>query len=170
MIETARLLLRPFQADDIAAYAAIRAKPEVNRYLAGGEARAAEAWAVAERAIALFTAPDQRPLPWAVMEKASGRLIGHLGLRRLEELDGAVELLYTLDSAVWGMGYATEGARVALDYGFDVLKLDRIIGLAMAENKASRNVLEKLGMALAPDPVQAFGVTLTLYELTPAMR
>jgi ribosomal-protein-alanine N-acetyltransferase len=170
MIETARLLLRPFQADDLAAYAAIRAKPEVNRYLPGGEARAAEAWAVAERVIALFTAPDTQPLPWAVVEKASGRLIGHLGLRRLEELEGAVELLYMLDSAFWGEGLATEGAQAALDYGFDALKLDRIIGLALAENKASRRVLEKLGMTLAPDPVHAFSMTLTLYELTPAMR
>ena len=165
MIETARLLLRPFQIDDIADYAAIRSKPEVIRYLPGGEARAGEARSVAEQVIALFTAPDKHPLPWALVEKSSGRLIGHLGLRRLDEMEGAVELLYTLDSSVWGKGYATEGARAALAHGFDVLKLDRIIGLAMTENTASRNVLIKLGMTPAPHPIQAFGTTLMLYEL-----
>lgn len=168
MIETARLLLRPFQAEDLPAYAAIRAKPEVIRHLPGGEARAAEAWTVAERVIALFTAPDRRPLPWAVVEKSSGLLIGHLGLRRLDEMDGAVELLYALDSAAWGKGYATEGGRAALDHGFETLKLDRIIGLALPENRASQRVLAKLGMSRAPDPIQAFGLTLTLYELARA--
>lgn len=165
MIETARLLLRPFQPDDLSAYAAIRAKPEVVRYLAGGEAGALQAEATAKRVLALFTAPGEQPLPWAVVEKASSRLIGHLGLRRLAEFDGAVELLYLLDSDVWGRGYATEGARAALDYGFTVLKLDRIIGLALAENLASRAVLRKIGMVEAPDPVQAFGMTLSLHDI-----
>ena len=165
MIETARLLLRPFQADDLATYTAIRAKPEVNRYLAGGEAIASDAPAVAARVIGLFTAPDVHPLPWAVIERASGRLIGHLGLRQLKELGGSVELLYLLDSDFWNKGYATEGAQAAIAYGFDILKLDRIIGLAVAENRASRNVLERIGMVLAPNPVEAFGMTLVLYEL-----
>lgn len=165
MIETARLLLRPFQADDLAAYAAIRAKPEVVRYMPGGEAGALAAEAAAQRVIALFTAPGEQPLPWAVLERTSSRLIGHLGLRRLADFDGAVELLYLFDSDVWGRGYATEGARAALDYGFTVLKLDRIIGLALAENLASRAVLRKVGMAEAPAPVQAFGLTLLLHEM-----
>jgi RimJ/RimL family protein N-acetyltransferase len=72
MIETARLLLRPFQTDDIADYAAIRSKPGV-RYLPGDEARAGESRSVAERVIALFTAPDKHPLPLALVEKSSGR-------------------------------------------------------------------------------------------------
>jgi ribosomal-protein-alanine N-acetyltransferase len=170
MIETARLLLRPFQAEDLADYTAIRAKPEVVRYLPGGEARALEAAAVAHRVIALFTAAGEHPLPWAVVEKSSNRLIGHLGLRRLPELDGAVELLYLLDSAFWGQGYASEGARAALNYGFDDLRLKRIIGLVLPENRGSQAVLRKIGMVQAPDPVQAFGLTLTLFEMTPAMR
>jgi len=170
MIETARLLLRPFQADDLAAYTAIRAKPEVLRYLPGGEARAVEAKAVAERVITLFTVTGEHPLPWAVVEKSSARLIGHLGLRRLPDFNGDVELLYMLDSEFWGRGFATEGARAALDYGFNDLKLDRIIGLVLAENQASQAVLRKAGMVRTPEPVHAFGLTLTLYELTRSMR
>jgi ribosomal-protein-alanine N-acetyltransferase len=43
----------------------------------------------------------------------------------------------------WGHGYATEAARAALAYGFDILKLDRIIALAKPNNVASRRVMEK---------------------------
>lgn len=170
MIETARLLLRPFQPDDLCAYAAIRAKPEVVRYLPGGEAGALQAKTVAKRVIGLFTAAGDDPKPWAVVKKSCGRLIGHLGLRRLPELDGDVELLYLLDSDFWGQGYASEGARAALDYGWSNLTLDRIIGLVLPENHRSQAVLKKIGMAQAPDPVHAFGLTLMLFEMSRPKR
>ena len=125
-IETSRLTLRPFALGDIDAYAAIRAKPEVVRFLSGGEAAAAQAHEIADRTVrACLAAWSDGPGygPWAVVETSSGRLIGHLGLRWLPELGGETELLYLLyllyllDSAAWGRGYATEGALAALDYG-----------------------------------------------------
>ena len=104
-LETPRLLLRPFEATDIAAYAAIRSKPEVIQYLSGGADRAVQANQVAARLIADFAKP-WRPgtgyAPWAVVTKANGLLRGHLGLRELAEYDGITEILYTPDSAVWG--------------------------------------------------------------------
>ncbi|MEC8845972.1 MAG: GNAT family N-acetyltransferase, partial [Pseudomonadota bacterium] len=115
-LETPRLLLRPFEATDIAAYATMRSKPEVIQYLPGGVDRAVQANQEAARLVADFAKPWRAGTgyaPWAVVTKADGLLRGHLGLRRLAEYDGITEILYTLDSAVWGRGLATEGARAA---------------------------------------------------------
>ncbi|MEM7428212.1 MAG: GNAT family N-acetyltransferase [Pseudomonadota bacterium] len=168
-VETERLLLRPFLAHDLEAYAAMRAKPEVMRFLPSGTAPS-----VAEnrrRALANIQAFqemwEQAPGygPWAVVEKESGCVCGHLGLRLLEEFEDRTELLYMLDSAVWGRGYASEGARAAVAFGFETLKLAEIIGLVLPENRASSRVLEKAGMRLQPGLLKIFGLDVALYTL-----
>ena len=78
-----------------------------------------------------------------MVTKADGLLRGHLGLRQLAEYDGTTEILYTLDSAVWGRGLATEGARAARDYALDHLRLDHLFGMALPENHAIRVVRKK---------------------------
>ena len=132
-LETPRLLLRPFEATDIAAYAAIRSKPEVIQYLPGGVDRAVQANQVAARLVANFAKPWKAGTgyaPLAVVTKADGLLRGHLGLRD-SEYDGITETLYSPDSAVWGGGLATEGARAARDYAFDHLRLNHLFGIAL---------------------------------------
>jgi RimJ/RimL family protein N-acetyltransferase len=83
----------------------------------------------------------------SVSGKASGELIGFNGLKFLEELQ-AVELGYRLVPRCWGRGLATEGALAAIDYGFRVLRLPRLLGLVHPENTRSVRVLEKCGFAL----------------------
>lgn len=146
-LETARLMLRPFEPSDIADYACIRAKPEVARYLPGGEAEAANANEVALRTIEHFIDEwHERGFgPWAVITKESQNLLGHCGLRYLPEFD-AVEVLYALDDSAWGKGLATEAAIASLNFGFSQLNLERIIALALPENIASRRVMEKIGL------------------------
>jgi ribosomal-protein-alanine N-acetyltransferase len=163
-IETERLMLRPFTASDIAAYAAIRAKPEVVRHLPGGPGRAAEARAIAERLLPQW-AGDWGKIgyaPWAAVEKASGRLLGHLGLRRLEGigagLDGETEILYMLDDAAWGRGLASEGARAARDFGFARVGLPRLVALARPENVGSVRVMQRIGLDYE-GAFEAFGLT-----------
>jgi RimJ/RimL family protein N-acetyltransferase len=58
------------------------------------------------------------------------------------------ELAWTLVRRWWGYGYATEGARIALDYAFTVWKRDRVISLIYPENHASIRVAERLGESL----------------------
>lgn len=143
-VETARLILRPFTPGDIPAYAAIRAKPEVLRFLA---ARPGQARADAERIVRAFGGEwaERGYGPWAAIEKATGLLRGHLGLRLLPEF-GETEILYMLDSAVWGRGYASEGAAAARDFAFRHLGLSRVIAIALPENLASIRVMEKTGL------------------------
>jgi ribosomal-protein-alanine N-acetyltransferase len=143
-IETARLVLRPFTLDDVPDYAAIRANPEVMRFFPATD-EAPEVGAL--RVIAHFMGHWRDPGygPWAAIEKASGRLIGHLGLRHMPEF-GETEILYILDSAVWRRGLATEGAAAARDHAFDILGLDRVMAIALPENVASTGVMTKIGM------------------------
>ena len=71
IVRTARLLLRPFMPSDVAAYAAIRAKPEVMRYLPGDEARATTARQDAERLMLLFASLWDKVGygPWAALKR-----------------------------------------------------------------------------------------------------
>jgi ribosomal-protein-alanine N-acetyltransferase len=157
ILATGRLVLRPFAASDVAAYAAIRAKPEVVAMLAGGAASAARAFADATQLVSAWAGARPGAAPWAVEARESGRLLGHLGLRPLPELGGETELLYMLDSGVWGRGLATESGAAALRAAFGPLGLRRVIALARPENAASLAVMRKLGMR-REDEVQVFGV------------
>ena len=103
--------------------------------------------------------------PWALVAKTDGLLRGQLGLRELAEYDGITEILYTLDSAFWGSGLATEGARAARDYAFDHLRLDHLFGMALPENRASIRVMEKISIMREPGFVKAFGLTVARFTM-----
>ncbi len=147
-LQTARLVLRPFDSGDHPAYAAIRAQPAVARFLPGGTEAIPDADRTADRLIAEFTAHwrDRGYGPWAALDRHGGRLIGHLGLRWTAEL-GDVEILYALDGASQGRGLATEGALAARDFAFERLALDAIVAVALPENLASHRVMEKAGLS-----------------------
>ena len=136
-IETDRMLLRPFEPDDVAAYAAIRAKPEVVRHLPGGEATVQQADEIAKRIVLDFAAQWDKVGygPWAVIEATSGRLLGHTGLRRLPEMGGETKILYMLDSSAWGRGLAAEAAIAARDFAFTKAGLSRVIAMALPEKR-----------------------------------
>jgi RimJ/RimL family protein N-acetyltransferase len=75
-----------------------------------------------------------------------------------------VEILWALERAAWGKGLATEAARAALDYAFDVIGLDRVVALARPANGRSRQIMEKLGMAWE-QTVEAFGSPAVYYAI-----
>ncbi len=101
--------------------------------------------------------------PWLVRERGSEEILGHCGLRQWPGTDD-VEVLYALIPSVWGRGYATETARVAVDEGFSALELDRIIAGVCPENLGSVRVLEKLGMAVWKE-AHFHGMDLRMYQL-----
>jgi [ribosomal protein S5]-alanine N-acetyltransferase len=145
-LKTARLILRPFTMADIPAYAAIRDQPEVARFLLPRR-EGVSAEQVATESIAVFERcwREQGYGPWAAVDAASGRLIGHHGLRLLPEF-GETEILYAFDRAFWGRGLAIEGAIAARDYGFTVVGLARLIAIALPDNHVSRKVMTKAGL------------------------
>ena len=84
---------------------------------------------------------------WAAVLKENGRVIGFAGLKHLDDV-GESDLGYRLFKEYWGRGLATEGFQAVLRYGFEQVGLERAIGIAHVENRASIRVLEKVGFTL----------------------
>lgn len=146
VIETGRLRLRGFTAEDRPAYAAMRADPDVVRFLVGGEALIPFAEQIAESRIQAFREAWSAGFGvWAVEEKTTGRFLGQAGLARLER-SADVEVLYAFARDAWGKGYAREAARAALGFGFQTVGLSRIVAFVVPENAASARVLEAVGL------------------------
>ena len=81
---------------------------------------------------------------WAVEEKSSHRVVGRIGFFNPAGWPG-FELGWTLARDSWGKGYATEGARRALEYAFTEMGRDHVISLIAPDNVASIKVAERLG-------------------------
>jgi RimJ/RimL family protein N-acetyltransferase len=144
VLETQRLLLRPFRASDFEAYARICADPEVMRYIGAGVPRSPEdAWR--EMAFFLGHWTLRGYGMWAAEDRDSHALVGRIGLHDPEGWP-AFEVGWLLDRNRWGEGLATEGGLAAMQYAFDCLGQPHISSLIRPENSASIRVAEKLGM------------------------
>jgi RimJ/RimL family protein N-acetyltransferase len=144
-ILTRRLRLRGWREGDVELMAAVYAEPEVVRYLRPLDlegtrqqlSRFVDHWE--EHGFGL----------WAVEERATGRLIGRIGLVHHDdwtETPYDAEVGWALQRATWGRGLATEGGEAALRFGFENRRMERIISIAHSENVASQRVMEKLGL------------------------
>ena len=144
VLETERLLLRPWRDDDLDAYAAMCADPEVMRHMGDGGStlRRDDAW----RQMAMFVGHWQlRGFGmWALEERDTRRFIGRVGLHRPEGWPG-LEVGWMLARDTWGLGYATEAGRVSLTYAWEVVGADHVISVIEPENAASVRVAERLG-------------------------
>lgn len=95
---------------------------------------------------------------WALVFRETKKLLGWCGLGVLEET-GEIEVLYLLDKSHWGMGLATEAAQFSIDYAFQALNLEAVIGLTHPNNIASQRVLQKIGLIFNKE-AQYFGMNL----------
>lgn len=149
-IRTPRLLMRRWRESDLAPYAALNADVEVTRYLAGPLTRE-RSDAMVERIERGFA--EHGFGLWALEVAETGEFIGFTGLSVPgfeAHFTPAVEVGWRLARSAWGNGYATEAARAAVAYGFDQAGLDEIVSFTTAANRASRAVMERLGMTRDP--------------------
>lgn len=149
-LTTSRLLLRPWRASDRAAFAAINADPVVMEYFPS-ILTAKQTEAMVDRIEAHITQHGFGL--WAVEIPNVTAFAGFIGLcypRFTASFTPCVEIGWRLGLDYWGQGYATEGARAALQYGFDVLGLQEILSFTSPLNRRSRKVMEKLGMTHDP--------------------
>ena len=90
---------------------------------------------------------------WAVEVPNVAPFIGFIGLEKVDfsaHFTPAVEIGWRIAFGYWGHGYATEGARACLQYGFETLKLTEIVAMTALANKRSQRVMEKIGMHYNP--------------------
>ena len=149
-LHTERLVLRPWREDDLAPFAALNADPEVMRFFPR-RLDADESNAMARR---IGTQVDERGWGlWAVEVPGVAAFIGFIGLQPVPfeaPFGPAVEVGWRLARESWGAGYATEGARAAVDHAFSELGLDEIVSMTIPVNLPSQRVMQKLGMTRDP--------------------
>ena len=89
---------------------------------------------------------------WATVLKEDGRYVGRCGLypniREEQKVVGEAVLGFYLARQFWAQGFATEAGRAFVEFGFDELKLERIVTAVQVGNTASVRVLEKLGFVV----------------------
>ena len=101
---------------------------------------------------------------WAVHLKSNHEFIGWCGLKYNEDID-STDIGFRLFKVYWNKGFATEAAMACISYGFDQLKLKRIIGRVVKANIASIKVLEKCGLHFIED-YNFHGMPGSVYEIT----
>ena len=145
-LQTERLLLRRWRAEDRKPFAALNADSRVMEHFPGTQTPE-ESDAAISRIQAHF---DQRGYGlWAVEVVGGAPFVGFVGLcvpRFEAAFTPCVEIGWRLAVEHWGRGYATEGARAALAFGFEQLGLAEIFSFTVPANVRSRRVMEKIGM------------------------
>jgi RimJ/RimL family protein N-acetyltransferase len=124
----------------------MNADPQVMRFFRGTQSREAS-----DRNIDVWQAEivERGWSNWAVEVVGSGAFAGFIGLsvpKRALPFMPCVEVGYRLARNHWGRGYATEGARAALDVGFEKLGLEEIVSFTAVVNLPSRAVMRRIGM------------------------
>lgn len=146
IIETKRLILRTWKEEDKEPYFLINSDPKVIEFLRGPLTMEQ----TREFIQAMNNQNDKYGYTlWAVELKDSSKLIGFIGLNYTNwesNFTPAVEVGWRLSSEYWGKGYATEGAKASLDYGFNKIGLKEIVSFTVPANIRSLEVMKKIGL------------------------
>jgi RimJ/RimL family protein N-acetyltransferase len=146
-LETERLVLRPFGADDLDDLCRLHAEPSFWWFPLRRAMRPEETATFMDRQIADYASRDH-PGFHAVVERDGGALVGWAGLSVptfLPEVLPAVEVGWRLGERFRGRGYATEAAAASLGWGFGPLGLDSVLSIFEPENVRSGQVMDRLG-------------------------
>jgi 3-dehydroquinate dehydratase/shikimate dehydrogenase len=145
-VTTERLLLRQWREDDLAPFAKLNADPRVMEYFPKLQTREES-----DASVKRFSDHIQQYGwgLWAASLLETDEFIGFIGLQPVPfqaAFTPAVEIGWRLAFEHWGKGYATEGAKAALQYGFEKLHLQDIVSFTATGNMRSRAVMERIGM------------------------
>lgn len=149
-VRTRRLVLRPWREEDLAPFRRINRDPRVMRHFPAPLGRQ-QSDALAARIDKHFE--EHGFGLWAVEVSGGEPCIGFVGLAVPgfgAHFTPCVELGWRLDPAFWNRGLATEAGRAAIDFAFREVGLEELVSFTVPANKASRRVMEKLGMHHAP--------------------
>ncbi len=161
--ETSRMILRKIVDEDVDSLLPILGNAEVMRFSVHGPDNR-------DGVLKFVDATKKRyardgDAQWAVILKSSGAFIGECGIS-IQVIDGSkeYEIGYRFNPLYWRQGFASEAAIACRDYGFEKLKLERLISIIEKENEASIGVAKKVGMRLEKE--SAFhGIPVEIYSL-----
>lgn len=180
IFSTPRLSLRPVTHDDVANLLALDSDPEVRRFVdmpsAPTFSQIRDAFIPRWQEMDACTPEVGYWMADLIAER--GRFVGWFHLRPPAHHDDGMkpddlELGYRLRRDRWGMGLATEGSIRLLSYAFEQLQTQRVVAAALAANKSSIRVMQKLGMTLDHDwvykdmPAVTYGITVDQWKALP---
>jgi RimJ/RimL family protein N-acetyltransferase len=166
-LETARLELRLFRPDDLAAFAAMNADPEVMRHIGDGRPHDGP-WSKDTFERMRWHWAEHGFGRWAIERASDGAFLGFCGVgfpMFVPEVATRPEIGWRLGREFWGKGYATEAAIAARDHFFRTFGWPELISLAKPANVASHRVMRKLGMRRVDDLATAAEGPLAVHQL-----
>lgn len=150
-IHTERLVLRQWREQDREPFVELNADPRVMEFFP-------RTWTREESEASFQSSRNHIEKygwgKWAACLRETDEFVGRIGLEEVDfqaHFSPNVELGYRIAYKYWGKGYATEGARAALEYGFQGLQLEEIVAFTPVQNVRSQLVLERIGMHRNPE-------------------
>lgn len=166
ILQTERLRLEPWTLAHLDGLSLMGADPRVMRYVGGVTQSRDDTVAAIERQMGKWAAYGFGW--WSFIERTTGELVGAGCIQHLAgNVAHPLEIGWRLRPDRWGRGYATEAARAMGGFAFDRLAIPTLLAVAVPENTASRQVMERLGMrfrGLEP----WYDMELATYEITVA--
>lgn len=149
IIKTERLFLRQWKVEDLEPFAQLNADTRVREYFPSILSKEES-----DASVKIMSEHIEKCGWgfWAASLIETGEFIGFIGLEDVHfsapfnQFKPAVEIGWRLAFNHWGKGYATEGAKAVLQYGFNILNLEEIVSFTAVQNMRSRHVMEKIGM------------------------
>ena len=145
MIETKRLILRPFDGSDLDIILKLYSDEEIMRYMPYPVMDREMAQHLLDENIAGWDVRPQINYEMAVISIETGEKIGRAEITR-DQAEESAMIGWMLIKSAWGKGYATEIANALIDHCFNELQVHRVYGLCHPDNTGSRKVMEKCGM------------------------
>jgi len=146
ILNTEKLILRQWHVDDYQPFAKLNANSEVMAFYPN-KLTTFESDRFAQKLESLIKKRGWGL--WAGECKVDSQFIGYIGLHDTEAtlpFYPRIEIGWRLSRAYWGNGYATEGAKAAMQFAFEVLLLDEVISFTSVKNSRSQAVMRRLGM------------------------
>lgn len=152
-IETERLILREFTADDIAELHSICSQPYILKWMPDWEGTIEErmGWLSWIQSNYSKWTKDTARIMLAVTLKADKKLIGMVGIGNKEEVHNEIELAYFVSEKYSSKGYITEASKGMTQWVFDNLEMEYIIAIVETDNIPSQKVIEKCGFKKLDD-------------------
>jgi len=146
MLKTDRLLLRQWTQDDFLPFAEMCSDMDVMEFFPKPQTQN-ESYRMGQKIQSLIN--DRGWGFWAVEVPNQYKFVGFVGLHIPKDdmpFSPCVEVGWRLSKQYWGKGYATEAAKAALEYAFNILNLNEVVSFTTLANVRSVNVMKKIGM------------------------
>ncbi|HEX8936995.1 MAG TPA: GNAT family N-acetyltransferase [Sphingomicrobium sp.] len=153
-IETKRLILRAFAAEDLDAHAATLGDDEIMRHIGGKPIGREDSWRRLLMGVGMWSLIGMGP--WAVELKSDRRMIGHCGFFQFNRemtplILGEPEMGWIFDRSVHGQGIAFEACSAALEWAEQEIAADSYPAIIDPQNLPSMKLAERLGFVRQSD-------------------